>query len=66
MPDNEFIALHINVPEAASFEKLRELVTTALSMQNREQEIVVPNGYRCIECYQGDGEHETNCSMRLP
>lgn len=55
-------ALHIIVEKAGDPEKLGALVKAAIETQETLTKTVVPNGYRCVECYANNGSHEPNCS----
>jgi hypothetical protein len=56
--------LHIIVKNAGDPEKLGALLNAAIEMKTGSApvRVVIPTGYRCVECYRDDGRHETTCS----
>lgn len=56
-------ALHITINRAGDPEKLGALLKAAMDAQERPERIVVPVGYKCVECYRDDGGHESGCQV---
>lgn len=62
MADTE---LHIIIKEAGDVGQLNDLLNAAMAMNTKpvQERVVVPNGYRCVECYSDDGKHTPTCSL---
>jgi hypothetical protein len=60
--------LQITITKAGDPEKLGALFKAALDAQDfpePAERLVVPDGYRCVECYADDGGHESGCSVGM-
>lgn len=57
------VALHITINKAGDPEKLAALVNAAIAVNEPRTEKIVPEGYRCVECYRDDGGHDKTCSV---
>jgi hypothetical protein len=59
------ITLQITVQGAGKATDIAALVDTAMAMRTPEPtQTVIPAGYRCAECYEGDGGHTPDCSFK--
>jgi hypothetical protein len=56
--------LHIHINNPVDMQQLSDLLNTAIAAKDDGQEkLVVPTGYRCVECYSDDGGHKSTCSI---
>lgn len=59
------VELHINVSGAGKPEQVAKLVQDAMAIRETQARTVIPDGYRCVGCYRGDGTHEAQCQFTL-
>lgn len=58
--------LHIHCHNPIDTDKLSGLLNAAVEAKgSTEVKVVVPEGYRCVECYDDDGGHSETCSIYM-
>lgn len=57
------VELHIIVQGVPDAESLGKLVGDAIAMQPKTIVHAIPDGYRCEQCYKGDGGHTVGCDF---
>lgn len=59
------VTLQINVRGAGKVEDVGRLLDAAMALREPETQQVIPAGYRCTDCYKGDGSHEHSCQFYI-
>jgi hypothetical protein len=57
--------LHIIVKDAGDVKQLAALLDAAMALKGAETRVVVPDGYRCVECFSNDGGHSSECRLGI-
>jgi hypothetical protein len=57
--------IHIHINNPVDLGQIDKLLTAAVEAKQVEMQTKVPTGYRCAECFRGDGGHEATCNMRM-